>query len=203
MRRGPRLLGTPLVLWDVRDVEAHVRVLLDARLDEWGARLDADKYADVLSYLLGTCWELSGLDQQGRPRRGHRVRVALDYDDFRDQEAEDKGWYANEDQAIAVGEAISTPGAIVEISEEPPPGAYDPEVGISFSTYSRRILSLRVVDWYRKTFGDARYGARDRQEISIDSFAVDDEGGSFLEGLMPAVDAVDNDDHMTQMALGW
>ena len=36
-----------------------MRALLDARLSEWGARLNPDKYEDALAYLLGLAWELS------------------------------------------------------------------------------------------------------------------------------------------------
>lgn len=35
---------------------------------------------------------------------------------------------------------------------------HDPALGLSFSTYLNRFLGHRVVDWYRRRFGDARYG---------------------------------------------
>lgn len=182
MRRGPRLLQSALHLHDVRDVEAHVRVLLDARLGEWGARLDAEQYDDALTYLLEKAWELSGLDSDGITMRlGWRVRVFTDPEELEDGDAgEDRGWYALEDRAQRVAAAIATnqPGTIVELYVSPPPGAYDSTLGLSFSTYSRRILTARVVDWYRSTFGDTRYNGR-RLEESLDALAEkwDHDGG--------------------------
>jgi RNA polymerase sigma factor (sigma-70 family) len=35
------------------------------------------------------------------------------------------------------------------------------DVGIAYSTYCFRMLRLRLVDWYRDRFRDARYGGRD------------------------------------------
>jgi len=41
---------------------------------------------------------------------------------------------------------------------------YDPSRGLAFSTYCYRILRLRVVDWYRATYGDARFGKQEIRE---------------------------------------
>lgn len=150
-----------------------MRVLLDARLAEWGARLDASAYEDALSYLVQKCWELSGLDASGRPRRVWYVHVTFDV--VREIEEGSVsgivlGHYASEERAKEAADSYleGDPGAILELVEGSPPGAYDAELGLSFSTYSRRILSARVVDWYRATFGDARYGTRQR-ELSLDA----------------------------------
>ena len=117
--RGPRLLPRPLALHDVRDFEAHVRALIDARLSEWGARLTPELHEDLLAYLLGVGWELS-------------LR-------------------------------------------------YQPGPDLTFSTYSRRILRARVVDWYRSTFHDARY-VQNVTEVSLYAFTeVDEEETTFLE----------------------
>lgn len=51
---------------------------------------------------------------------------------------------------------------------------YDQKRGLSFSTYSRRILTLRLVDWYRATFGDARYDRAGRV-TSFDALTHQDE----------------------------
>lgn len=45
---------------------------------------------------------------------------------------------------------------------------YDPtRSSLAFSTYASEILERRVVDWYRKRFGDARYSSRP-QDLSLD-----------------------------------
>lgn len=108
---APRLLTTPIAVHDVRDIEAHVRAILDSGLAELAARLDASLYEDAHSFLVARGLELG---------RG-----------------------------------------------------YDPTRGLSFSTYSRRILRLRLADWYRSTFGDARYDRAGR-ETSYD--ALTDRG---------------------------
>jgi hypothetical protein len=43
---------------------------------------------------------------------------------------------------------------------------YDPAFGQSFSTFCYRRLRLRLVDWYRSRFGDARYGEQPTVAIS-------------------------------------
>lgn len=49
---------------------------------------------------------------------------------------------------------------------------YDPELSSSFSKFAYPILPLRLVDWYRKKFGDDRYGERPKV-ISLDEFVAD------------------------------
>lgn len=46
------------------------------------------------------------------------------------------------------------------------PLRYDPDRGLSFSTYSYRTLRRRYTDWLRKTRGDSRYG-NDGREVSV------------------------------------
>lgn len=69
-----------------------------------------------------------------------------------------------------------------------PRSAYMPGRGLSFSSYSRRILTLQIADWYRSDpeFGDTRYGNGERPE-SIEELAErawrdrDHDGDSFLD----------------------
>lgn len=168
-RSRPRLLGTPLALHDVRDVEAFVRALLDARLREWGARLRPAEYDDALTYLIERCWELSGLDNAGRPRVAWYIRE-VDVDELlADGESEGPlhGPFRTEPEALEFAVALGD----TELVRGAPKGAYDPAHGIAFSTYSRRILTLRVVDWYRSTMGDARYGTQHRN-VSLEAVAA-------------------------------
>jgi hypothetical protein len=44
----------------IEDVEALVRKVVDDRLRMWGARLNQIDHEDLVSYLIGVCWELSG-----------------------------------------------------------------------------------------------------------------------------------------------
>jgi hypothetical protein len=182
------LLGSVLPLHDVRDVEAHVRVLLDARLGEWGAHLDASRYDDILTYLLGTSWTLSGVDRLDGEQRacacgcgaivgwGFRVYTAPTIVDFEEGEAEFVGWFAQKTAAVAAGVLrLASPTFLMSVEPSLRPGVFDPALGLSFSTYSRRLLALRAVDWYRSTFGDARYGGA-RDEVSLDEFYGVDEG---------------------------
>lgn len=158
-----RQLATPFALHDVRDVEAHVGALADAKLALWGAHLDESRYSALLAYLLETCWELSGLTPDGghrivwwgRARTGGETRLI------------GPGVDAAEMHAIAERYCARHTGALVEVFEGPPRGAYDRTLGLSFSTYSRRILSRRVVDWYRAEFGDTRYGPA-RHDLSLE-----------------------------------
>ena len=36
--------------------------------------------------------------------------------------------------------------------------SFNENLGLAYSTYCFRMLKLRLVDWYRATFGDSRYG---------------------------------------------
>lgn len=59
---------------------------------------------------------------------------------------------------------------------------YEAERGISFSAYCYRGLRLRLVDWYRATFGDSRYGQRP-ETLSLDlELELEDAFGSNRRG---------------------
>jgi DNA-directed RNA polymerase specialized sigma subunit len=66
---------------------------------------------------------------------------------------------------------------------------YDPSVGQRFSTYARRHLGLRFVDWLRAKLGRTRWSQSDRgrvdrprrEVLSLDGFV--DEGGELVGGL--------------------
>ena len=166
--RGPRLLGSPLALHDVRDVEAHIRVLLDSQLAAWGARLGGGEYEDALTYLLTKAWELSGLDDQGE-QRWVWVIYGTAVDDDGEREDVQVGPFNTLEIATRQLARLQEEHEFEQptIRKERPAGSYDPAKGISFSTFSRRILTARIVDWYRSTFGDSRYGGRLRA-LSLD-----------------------------------
>jgi hypothetical protein len=196
--RHVRLYGPAFQLHDVRDVEAHVRTLLDARLREWGARLDAPKYDDALAYLVALCWRLSGLQGDGRtPRVEWAVQIIVaglpqklgPFPSCEHAEAAYTAWRATLPDVDHV---------VYTIVEQRPAGAYNPTLGLAFSTYSRRILARRVVDWYRMVFGDNRYGGT-HKPLSLDGLVEDWErdgtGGddSYLDHKSPGarVDFID------------
>jgi hypothetical protein len=180
---GPR---PRLTLWDVRDVEAHVRAIADATLREWKARLDQERKDELVAFLVGECWRISGLAANGAPRHEHvaELRITFASPHWSSLDGIVKGFDLPVgpferllDAVNAAGELAATHAAAgdhVEISfaKRRPRGAYDPERGLSFSTFSRRILSLRIVDWYRLTFGDSRYG--DHQiPVSLEAMVAD------------------------------
>lgn len=178
-------LYAPFSLWDVRDVEAHVRTLLDARLREWGARLDAPKYDDALAFLVALCWRLSGLQADGRTLRFETVaeiHCTLVEGTFAGGDTsftQTLGPFPSRGRAEAAFAAWRPTAqhvhVVVSYLERRPAGSYDPTVGLAFSTYSRRILSRRVVDWYRATFGDNRYGGNPKP-VSLDQLVEEWEG---------------------------
>ena len=49
----------PLAFWDVHDVEAFARRVLDNRLSAWGAYLEPCDYDDAVAYLIVIAWQLS------------------------------------------------------------------------------------------------------------------------------------------------
>jgi hypothetical protein len=46
--------------------------------------------------------------------------------------------------------------------------SYREDLGLAYSTYCFRMLKLRLVDWYRSTFGDSRYDNGVRPQASVD-----------------------------------
>lgn len=169
-------VGPRLQLWDVRDVEAHVRVIVDSWLREWNARLDATKRDLLVRWLIRTCWLLSGLKEDGRTLRpGYAPLLTITYPAPRwssvyglvEQRLFEPPPYNLQGEAVAAGAKFAAwfaqdgSSVEVEIVERRPRGAYDPSFGISFSTYSRRTLTRRIIDWYREEFKDRRYGPQE------------------------------------------
>jgi hypothetical protein len=114
---------------------------------------------------------------------GFRVYVGFDPQEFEHGEAELVGWFAGEREAEAstVERCLSEPLLMTSVEPSLRPGVFDPGLGLSFSTYSRRLLVLRAVDWYRSTFGDARYGGA-RDEVSLDAQLQSHDGANGMPG---------------------
>lgn len=193
-----------LRLHDVANSEAHVRATLDTTLKSAGARLSGAQYERAFAFLLAKCWELSGLEADCRtprfvfevhgffvPQRLGEDFVAVRLPQFPRYEAA-----AEALEELQRRRRICFP----KIDRVRPRGAYDPSFGIAFSTYSRRVLSQRVWDWYRSDpeFGDSRYESRRGREESLEALAArrhdgEDGDGSFLDRHGPGarLDVVD------------
>jgi hypothetical protein len=126
--RRRTLLGSPLSLHDVEDVERLAARVLHERLREWRSTLPREKGEDALAFLISTAWELS-----------------LDHDPTKQ----------------------------------------------AFSTRCYRTLRLRLVDWFRREFGDARHAPRP-DLLSLDHELSTDDG-----------DAVDGGDADRSRAAAW
>jgi hypothetical protein len=166
--------------------------LLDARLSEWGAHLSDQRYEEALAFLVSKCWELSGLDEYG----DRRVVWWAELHGENGDDGRRLGPFDSRDLAAAAA-VDQQPAGKARLTSSWPSGAYDPDLGLSFSTYSRRILSSRVVDWYRQTYGDARYSNR-RRDVSLDQPATGDED-AFDRPDPLATDALD--EVLTRVAL--
>jgi hypothetical protein len=179
-------------LWDVANCEAHVRATLDATLKAAGARLNGAQYERAFAFLLAKCWELSGLEGDGKTLRhvyevhGFLVprRLGEEFQPIKLPQ------FPRRETAEAILEELQRRRRVsfLKIDRVRPRGAYDASFGISFSTYSRRILSQRVWDWYRSDpeFGDTRYESRREHEESLEALAGrrrddQDPDGSFLD----------------------
>jgi hypothetical protein len=178
-------------LWDVANSEAHVRATLDATLKSAGARLSGAQYERAFAFLLAKCWELSGLEGDCRtlrfvfevhgflvPRRLSEELEPIKLPQFPQRPPAERAL-----EALQRLRRVCFP----KIDRVRPRGAYDQSFGIAFSTYSRRILSQRVWDWYRSDpeFGDSRYESRRTHEESLEGLAArrdaEDPDGSFLD----------------------
>lgn len=180
-----RALGDPVRLWDVRNVEAHVRAALDAglRLKGSGARLSADQYDRCLQFLREACWKLSGLEADGKTLRyvwviTAVVRPRLPHEKYEPISFPESGSETTAAALIATArDGLQLKGrelAFATIKKARPRGAYDPRFGLSFSTYSWRLCStVRIDDWYRSDFefGDTRYESNRRQEESLEAMS--------------------------------
>ena len=169
-----------------------MRATLDATLKSAGARLNGAQYERAFAFPLAKCWELSGLEGDGKTLRyvfevhGFLVpqRLGGEFTPIKLQQ------FPRRETAEQVLEELQrrTRVCFPKIERVRPRGAYDPGFGIAFSTYSRRILSQRVWDWYRSDpeFGDSRYESRRDREESLEALAArrrddEDPDGSFLD----------------------
>jgi hypothetical protein len=160
-----KMLAGSFALWDVRDVEAFCRKILDRYLGSRGGRLNPTEYESALTFLVDRAWWLSGLEADLRsPRFVYWLTGAA----FVEGELApvEIGPFPTVEAAIARRQRWpwTTGWVSVEPEQRRPRGAYDPTRGLSFSTYATRILKNRVTDWYRDRFHDARYGDRPFEE---------------------------------------
>lgn len=187
-----RRLDRGFRLWDVDNAEAHVHATLKATLKSAGARLSQAQEQRAFAFLLAKCWELSGLEADGKTLRhvyeihGFLVplRLGAEFEPIRLPQI------PRLQTAELLLEELKRRRKVcfTKIERVRPRGAYDPTFGIAFSTYSRRILSQRVWDWYRSDpeFGDSRYESRRGREESLEALAdrrrdQEDADGSFLD----------------------
>lgn len=170
-------------LWDVRDVEAHVRTTLNAALKQHGdARLKPAVYEKFLVHLVELCWHpLSGINEDRTPRLDHYAEIIVGRD-----KATSLGPFRSEEraqEAVAAWRERNLPAgafSFVGYRAQRPAGAYDPGRGLAFSTYSRRIITLRVVDRFREHLGDSRYKGKP-QLVSLDQLLDDSESRTILD----------------------
>jgi hypothetical protein len=186
--RELRLVGEPLSLWDVLNVEAHVKVALDAALDKIGARLNPQQYARAYTFCWELCWELSGLqDDTVTPRHVWEVHgfyaPRTPSESFRPIKLQQFPSEASALSALA-GLRARAPLSLARVLRARPTSSYDPGRGLRFSTYSRGLITLRVADWYRQDpeFGDTRYESGRGREESLEALGEqlrgDDTGDS-------------------------
>lgn len=168
-----------------------MRASLDATLKAHVPYLAPDPKERAFQYLLQVCWELSGLEADGvtfrlvwelratiAPRRPEDTFKEIRPLQFAKQEQAERALERLQERHVLI---------LVAIALARPRGAYDPTKGISFSTYSRRILSRRLWDWYRSDpeFGDTRYRSHGQHE-SIEALAArgtrdTETDGSYLD----------------------
>lgn len=189
-----------LRLWDVRDTQAHIRALAAAGLlDLKVHHLEATKREDLVEFLFSECWRISGLTADGQKRKEYVGRatiklVAPRWSSVFGQMFE-RHVFTTRCRTTAdardAARALSTlePGEkllAVDAFERRPRGAYDPTRGLAFSTYSRKILEKRIIDWYRDTFGDNRYGEQPTMiAFEWPDASTDDDAGDLYDRLSP------------------
>lgn len=137
-------------------------------LDALNARLNAKQSEGLYQFLLAKCWQLSGLEGDGRTLRYvWRVKgfLAPRWPGEPYQPIKLPAFSSRESAEIALA-GIRRRVAFASVERMRPRGAYDPSKGLAFATYSHRLLTLRVADWYRSDpeFGDSRYGGGRRDE---------------------------------------
>lgn len=162
-------------VWDVANGEAHVRATLDAWLDENGAWLGPQQHARALQSLFIVFWQLSGLEHDWKT-----LRYVWELRAFLAPARRGDGFqplkplqFTTQDSALDALTTLRAGGHRIflpTVQKVRPRGAYDPGFGQAFSTYSRRILTLRIADFYRsdEEFGDTRYEANRGREESLE-----------------------------------
>jgi hypothetical protein len=172
-----RAVGPALRLWDIENVEAFVKRAVDTGLAMRGAKLSPSQKDRCLQFCLLKCWELSGLEADGktlryvfrltafrRPSGWSEDYVPLRAKPFPTRAAAD----------LALAELDPRIWRFARIVPVRPRGAYNPASGQRFSTYAWRItVNHRIDDWYRSDpeFGDTRYESNRRQEESLETLA--------------------------------
>ncbi|MFL5954778.1 MAG: hypothetical protein ACJ76I_11800 [Gaiellaceae bacterium] len=185
--------AAPVQLWDVRNVEAHCRRALDSYLLAAPAWLDPHQYDRCLQFLRIQCWRLSGLQADAKSLRWvWEIRGFIsprgELDPYEKLDIDEFGSELSAELALAELR-VELPIAFAKIVKCRPAGAYDPTFGISFSTYSWRLLSgPRIADWYRQDedFGDNRYESNRRSELSLEALGKRAHEDGDVEGLTPA-----------------
>ena len=159
-------------------------------------RLEPDQRQRLYAFLLRKCWEMSGLQADGKtlryvweirgfiaPSSQHDPYVMLDLPQEGSKLAAERALAVLVDELAIWGRRV----AFVSIVKVRPRGAYDPARGLQFSSYSFRFLSnQRIDDWYRSDpdFGDTRYERA--EELSLEGLArrLNDDGDE-MDGELP------------------
>jgi hypothetical protein len=183
-----------------------VRTTLDAALNAKRARLNPQQYQRAFAFMWALCWELSGLSEDGMTLRwSWEVRGFYAPRSLSDGLTPIKlPQQSTREHAEALLERLKGRRRLLLTSVEQvrPRGAYDAARGLAFSTYSRRVMTNRLTDWYRSDpeFGDNRYdGNRLEREVSFEALAgrqIDSthDDASFLDRRSPGarLDFVDD-----------
>lgn len=172
-----------------------MRHAVDAGLEIRGARLSSSQHDRCVQFCLQKCWEMSGLQGDGKSLRyvwkiNGFIAPAGALDEYVPLKIRP---FTNQRSAELALEDLRARKRIAFASIDPvrPRGAYDPESGLTFSTYSwRLIVNHRIDDWYRSDpeFGDLRYASNRREEESLEALASrhqDDDGGSIVDLPVP------------------
>lgn len=220
-----RAVGPPLQLWDVENVEAFVKRAVDAGLGQRGAKLSPPQLDRCLQFCLQKCWELSGLEGDGRTLRYvYRLQAFSRPTGWSEGYAPLKLRPFQSRAAAELALAALDPAVWVfpTIKQERPRGAYNPESGQKFATYAWRIVvNHRIDDWYRSDpeFGDTRYASNQRNEESLETLGSRrrDDGDDWNDGWpvvplgrLEVVDSLnahayidEGEEVLTRAALGW
>ena len=200
-----RIVGPVLRLWNVEKVEAHVRNAVTIGLELRNARLSPDQFDRCVQFCFDACWRMSGLEADGRslrfvfyvrgfirPRSHLDEYTAIKMPPFGSEASAERSLAEFRERVDAAGRSL----AFVAIARERPRGAYDPEKGIGFSTFSfgrivgdpQRRVGGRIDDWFRSDpeFGDTRYEGNRRNEESLEAIAERYDDEDTPDGVAPA-----------------